>query len=305
MIYLDNTTLTKPVEGLTGDHWTTFSTPHMNSPALFPELSKALNNIARFIGFDNADRLFFRMYGKNIFPSSRQAEFPGAVHIKDVESAIESGAESILISYASPFTGLLNPIEEIKELCLDRSILFGLDLSLAHSEEIIEGFGADYIILKGDLIHGLQGTGIVVSSSPIFDEELSLPLTISLGNAALSCLEARGRISFETNRLKNKLEDAIPDAKVLFSDQVRIPFCTCITIPKIHQEGALYYLNDASIYPGSNLSALREDLLNSGIERDEIFSALYFGLSRYTDMKEIDSAIEKMATVIENLRGEK
>lgn len=240
----------------------------------------------------------------------------GMITAKHLAEAISPRTALVSIPLANGLTGVIQPLEEIIELCKQRAILLHVDVSHGLGK-VPHEFDVDFITFSGDQMHAPKGTGGLfikqgVKCSPFIiggmDQggmragPLNMPGVVSLASAAKEMTDHRDYICTEIARLRNKLEKGIcaeiPKARPLFSEEERLPNCTCITFNGICNEALLFLLNRKKIYAsigGGNFQQLSLMLHTIGFNQEEAQGAISFNLSRYTTEEEIDKAIEIIA----------
>lgn len=232
----------------------------------------------------------------------------------------------VSLSWAHGLTGVVQPIAEISKVCKERGILFHLDVTHALGKLYFEweDLGADLLTFNGPQLHAPKGTGGIylregVRLTPLIvggieqggyrAGDLDIPGLIALGEAAKEMIESRDYICTEVARLRNKMEteiiNQVPEAKVMFSDQERLPHCSTMAFPGIPNEAMLYALHRQGLYAnigGGNFQQIGAILLSCGIAEDLAQTAISFTLSRETTEEEIDLAIETIVQTTKKLR---
>ncbi len=247
----------------------------------------------------------------------------GQITAEAVGDALTPRSALLSLSWANGLTGVIHPVEEIAALCRERGILFHLDAShvLGKLYFELDKVGADFITFEGSLLHAPKGTGALwaregTKVTPLLfgsheqGGQRAGPWSVAglaaLGQAADQLLEARDLLCMEGARLKSRLEEGIvkvyPDAKVLFSNQERLPHVTAVAFPGIAAEALLLALSEEGLYAsigGGSHQQLSLILEACGCDPLLCHSAISFSLSRETTDHEIDSALK----VIEEAAG--
>lgn len=232
----------------------------------------------------------------------------------------------ISLAWANGLTGVINPINEIADLCQERGVRLHIDASHALGKLFTdwEDIPANFITFNGDSIHAPAGTGGLyiradTKCSPFIlggNEQAgmragnySVAGLVALGQAAREALDARDLMCTEVARLRSKLEEdiaaLIPDAIPFFRDQERLPNCTSIGFPGISNEALLYLLNRKGVYAsigGGTFQQIGLVLTACGVEESLAHSAVSFSLSRETTEEEIDRAVEIIVDCVKRLR---
>lgn len=251
----------------------------------------------------------FGCVGKSIDVNSQ-----GLVTAKNLSDCLSPRTCLVSLSWANGLTGTIQPAAEIAEICQERGVLFHLDAThvLGKLFYELEEIRPDFLTFNGDQLHGPKGTGVLyiresVRCSPFIfggaDQGgmraggLNMAAMAGLATASREALECLDLLCTETARLRNKLENEIlkglPNARVCFKSQERLPHCTAILFPGIANEALLFALNRKGVgacIGGGNFQQLGLMLACCGIEEALAHSAVSFSLSRYTTEDEIDRA---------------
>jgi cysteine desulfurase len=247
----------------------------------------------------------------------------GIVTAQALADCLSPRTALVSLSWANGLTGVIQPITEIADLCRQRGVRLHLDAThvLGKLFYELEEVGADYLTFNGDQLHGPKGTGVLyikqgIHCSPfIFGSAdqggmraggLNLPGLAGLATAAQEAIDSRDLLCTETARLRNQLEQGIlkgiPQAKICFKEQERLPHCTTLLFPGIANEALLFALNRRGVCAtigGGNFQQLGLLLGFCGIKETLAHSAISFSLSRYTTEEEIDRAV---AIIIESVQ---
>jgi cysteine desulfurase len=259
--------------------------------------------------------------GKMVAPDSN-----GKVTTQAIAEAMSPRTALVSLSWANGLTGVVNPVEEIAELCKERGVRLHLDASHALGKLFIdwEEVPAQFLSFSGDGFHAPAGTGGLfirndVKCSPLIlggieqaghrAGNFSVAGLAALGQAAREAIDARDFMSTAIARLRTKFETEIvalvPGAVPFFQDQERLPNCTAIGFPGVINEALLYLLNRKGVYAsigGGTYQQIGLVLSAAGIDYPLANSAVSFGLSRETTEEEIDRAVEIIADCVKSLR---
>lgn len=250
----------------------------------------------------------------------------GRITAQAVAEAMTPRTALVSIAWANGLTGVINPVQEISDICKERGVHFHLDAShvLGKVFSEWEEVPAQFLTFNGDSFHAPAGTGGLfirgdVKCSPLILGGIeqgghraggySVAGLVALGQAAREAIDARDYICTEVARLRGKFEKgivaSIPDAVVFFKDQERLPNCTAIGFPGVANEALLYLLNRKGIYAsigGGTYQQLGLILAASGIDNVLAHTAVSFSLSRETTEDEIDRAVIGIAEAVHYLR---
>lgn len=232
----------------------------------------------------------------------------------------------VSLSWGNGLTGVIQPVEEIANLCEERGILLHLDAThvLGKCYFTLEEIKADLISFNGDHLHAPQGTGGLyikkgLRLSPFISGgmeqgglragSLNVPGLVALGVAADQTKEACDLICTETARLRNRLEGQVSSAlegvTLFFQNQERLPHISCMGFSGVANEALLYLLNRKGVLAsigGGSFQQIGLILMASGVDELLANSAVSFSLSRETTEQEIDQASEIIIKTVKTLQ---
>jgi len=229
----------------------------------------------------------------------------------------------VSLSWGNGLTGLLNPVDEISDLCKERGIVFHLDATHVLGKHYfdLEDAGCDILTFDASPFHAPQGIGGIWSKkgkklSPFLvggNEQaglragtFSVASLAALAQAAQEAEESGDLLAMEGARLRDKLESGLVDAVPLFQGKNRLPHISVVAFPGISNEAMLYALNRNKVHAsigGGHFQSLPILLEAMGIETRLAESAVSFSLSRETTEEEIDRAVEIINTTAKSLRS--
>lgn len=254
------------------------------------------------------------------------ADSTGRVTAQALSETITPRTALISLSWANGLTGVINPIDEIADLCKERGIRLHLDATHVLGKLFTDWdeIPAHFITFNGDHLHAPKGTGGLfiradAKCSPFIlggieqaghrAGSYNIPGLIALGEAAREAIDARDLVCTEVARLRDQFEEnivkAVPEAVVFFQDQQRVPNCSAIAFPGIANEALLYMLNRKGVYAsigGGTYQQIGLVLAASGIEEILANSSLSFSLSRETTEDQVDRAVDIIASCVQHLR---
>lgn len=246
----------------------------------------------------------------HIAPANRD----GRIDLQWLEEAIDPRTALVSVSSAQGLTGVVQPIEEIAEICRKKEVLFHVDATYAAGKLPLEMVG-DYMSFAGDRMHGLKSSGALFAKK---GAPFALPSGSSIDVPSLTALSAAAQqaalsldiLGLETARLRSRFEEgvlaAVPGVKILFGDSLRLPNVSLLSFPGVHQEALLYILHRKKVYAtigGVAHQHLHRLILASGYTEKEAFGAISFSLSRQTTEKEIVFAIDAIEEAVRFLQS--
>ena len=158
--------------------------------------------------------------------------------------AISPRTAMVSLAWASGRTGVMQPLEEIAQVCQERAIWLHVDathvvgkLSINFSELPI-----DILTFSGHAIQAPQGTGGLFAKKMIplrpcvFDPPFTLPLFIGLGEAAFLAKDTESLYCSEVCRLRDMFERGVVAGKVVHGDEARVCHISAIHFAGINPE---------------------------------------------------------------------
>ncbi len=232
----------------------------------------------------------------------------------------------VSLSWGNGLTGVIQPVEEIAELCEERGILLHLDAThtLGKLYFSLDEIKADLISFNGDHLHAPQGTGGLyikngLKLSPFISGgmeqgglragSLNVAGLAALGVAADQARDACDLICTETARLRNRLESQVcsrvEGVTVFFQNQERLPHISCMGFAGVANESLLYLLSQKGVLAsigGGSFQQIGLILMATGVDEVTANSAVSFSLSRETTEEEIDRASEIIIETVTKLQ---
>lgn len=263
----------------------------------------------------------FNGVGKMVMPNSS-----GKITAHAIAEAMTPRTALVSLNWANGLTGVINPVQEISQLCQSRGAALHLDAThvLGKIYFDLQEINPTFLSFNGDHLHAPKGTGGFyiksgVKCSPFLLGGIeqaghragcfNIAGLAALGQAALEALDSRDLICTEVARLRDKLEKGIlqgfPESIIFFSQEERLPHCTVIGFPGINNEALLFSLNRKGLYAsigGGSFQQLGIILQTAGVDEILANSAISFSLSRETTEEEIDRAIDLIVDIAKKLR---
>ena len=254
------------------------------------------------------------------------ANAQGKISAEAIADVLTPRTALVSLSWANGLTGVIQPVQEISDLCKERGVRLHLDATHVLGKLFfeMEDVGADIVTFNGAQIHAPKGSGGLyakegVKLSPLIaggaeqagkrGGSVDVPSLVALGYAAKEALEQRDLLCTEVARLRDRLEQKImtgyPDAFPFFKDHERLPNCTAMAFPGIANEAMLFALNRKGVLAnigGGNFQQLGLLLEASKIPEPLAHSAVSFSLSRESYEEEIDRAADIIVDCAKKLR---
>lgn len=239
----------------------------------------------------------------------------GQVTASILESFITAKTAAFSISWANGLTGVIQPIQDLAEICKQKNIILHVDASyvLGKSFFRFQDLQAQFVTLSGSVIGAMPGMNLILARAGSFLTKESkaepLPSIAALAQAVLERQEKFEQYCMETARLRDHLEKGITQgvkgSQVLCKNADRLPNCSVLAFPGIYAEALLYLLNSRGVYAsigGGKFQPLEKILVSYGCSIEVARSALSFALSWNTTEEEIDHVINIVIECMEKLR---
>lgn len=236
--------------------------------------------------------------------------------------------ETILISvmHVNNETGVIQPIEEIREIMLEKAPYAHLHTDCVQSFGKIDvkpkKMGADLVTISSHKIHGFKGTGALY----VADTRMIRPILfggeqqgeirpgtenvggiLAFGAAAAECDTDQSKLIHLRNTMKEKLQE-IPNIKINGSDEYNSGSVLNVSFIGIKAEILLHSLEAHKIYvsTGSACSSHKPQpshvLTAMGLDKKEINGAVRISFDRLTEGADVIKAAEIIAKEVATIR---
>lgn len=255
----------------------------------------------------------------------------GLIDIEALKSAIKETTILVSVMWANNETGVIQPMEEIGQICEEKGVLFFSDATQAVGKmpTFPKEIGIHLMAFTAHKMYGPKGIGGLfvnrrrprVKLTAQIDggghEEgmrsgtLNVPGIVGFGKAAEIAkleMEEEGK---RLRRLRDKLEKAlvseIEECFVNGSIQSRLSNVSNLSFRHVDSEGLLMTFNqNIAVATGSACTSASLDpshvLTAMGMADDLAKSSIRFSLGRFTTEEEIDFTIEKVKEGVKHLR---
>jgi cysteine desulfurase len=254
----------------------------------------------------------------------------GVVDPKDIENALRPETVLISVMHANNELGTIQPLEEIGRIARDRDIYFHTDAvqSVGKIPVDVEKLGVDLLALSAHKLHGPKGVGaLYIRKGTILrplmygghHERDRRPGTenvtgiVGLGAAAELAFghlpEELDRVAALRDRLEAGILERVPLAAVNGDRAHRMPTTTNLTFDCVEGEGFVIAMDlrgiacstgaacsSGSLEPSHVLSAI-------GLKPEQARGSIRFSLGRYNTSEDIDTTLEILPAVVEQLRA--
>jgi cysteine desulfurase len=255
----------------------------------------------------------------------------GLIDLQQLKEAITDKTILVSIMAANKETGVLQPMEEIGQLCRDRGVLFHSDAVQAAGKVPLDvnSMNLDLVSLTAHKFYGPKGCGALyvrsreprVQLSALIDGggheqgmrsgTLNVPGIVGFGKA---CEVAREEMADESrrvgalrDRLRDRLSARLEEVSINGSMQHRLPGNLNMSFGYVDGESLLTGVNqDMAVSSGAACTSAKLDpsyvLKALGLSDDAANSSLRFGIGRFNTEAEIDYVAERVAEVVSSLR---
>lgn len=254
----------------------------------------------------------------------------GVVDPQDVESALRPETVLISVMHANNELGTIQPLEEIGRIARERDIYFHTDAvqTVGKVPVDVDKLGVDLLALSAHKLYGPKGVGaLYVRRGTILrplmhgghHERDRRPGTenvagiVGLGAAAETALahlpEEADRLAALRDRLEAGTLERVPRVAVNGERTRRLPTTTNLAFDYIEGEGFVIAMDlrgiacstgaacsSGSLEPSHVLSAI-------GLKPEQARASIRFSLGRFNTSEDIDTTLEILPAVVEQLRS--
>ena len=251
----------------------------------------------------------------------------GAILAKDVRDEIQPNTKLITLMAANNETGVKTDITAIAEIALEYGIPFVVDgVALLGKETFQIPEGVTAIGFSGQKIHAPKGTGFAFIRNRTKIHPLivggeqeggrragteNLPGIVGLAKAIEVIRDGIGDYEERVRKLRDYMESRLVGnlgGVFVNGEGSRVCNTTNLSFERVDGESLLTMLDmeGVAVSHGAACSSGGLEpsrvLLNMGIDRDRVNSAIRISLSRYTTQEEVDMAVSIIEDVVKRLR---
>ncbi len=270
-----------------------------------------------------------------VSPRSIEEEDAGLVDVDKVAAAITEDTFLVSVMLANNEIGVIQPLQEIGELCRERGIILHSDATQAVGRipVDVEQLQVDMMSFSAHKMYGPKGIGAlyVRRKSPSIrlstqidgggqergmrSGTLNVPGIVGFAKALEISLVA---MEGEANRLANMrdrlfagLQTRVPDIRLngpdLADRALRLAGNLNVSFADVDGEALMMNMPDLAVSSGSACTSANPEpshvLRAIGLSDDLTRSSLRFGLGRFNQLEEIAFAVEVVASAVERLRA--
>ncbi len=254
----------------------------------------------------------------------------GLIRLEELERALKPETILVAVMTANNETGVIQPIREIAEMAHQNGALFFTDATQAFGKIPldVDAMGIDLMAFSGHKIYGPKGVGgLFVRSrwpnrvklvSQIHggghqkgkrSGTLNVPGIVGFGVAAELAQEEMKKDAQHTATLRDTLEKAlleIPGTKVNGNQEHRLPNTTNIYIEGIDSDALMMGMENIMVSNGSACTSASIEpshvLQAMGLNEQEAFCCLRFGIGRNNNIGHVEQCVEKLTKTTRHLR---
>lgn len=229
----------------------------------------------------------------------------GRVDLDALRSLIRSKTALISLSAVCAMTGVMQPVQEIVEICHAKDVKVHLSASHAIGTwgVSLKEWNVDYLSFDGDKIGTQQGMGGLFSKEFIKEGSFGVLL---LAEALKEITLKQEMFAMETARLRAEFEDellrAIPDCTIIGREVDRVPHIFAVSFPGLMNEAllhSLYRQNIEASIGGGQFQTLTTILKQCGASDEIARGAISFALGEAGDLAR---ALDVIVTSVRKLR---
>ncbi|MGZ8441942.1 MAG: IscS subfamily cysteine desulfurase [Candidatus Binatia bacterium] len=254
----------------------------------------------------------------------------GLIDLQRLRAAITDKTILLSIMAANNEIGTIQPVKEIGRLAKEKNILFHSDATqgVGKFPIAVDAMGIDLLSLTAHKMYGPKGIGALyvrsakprVKLNSLIDGgghergmrsgTLNVPGIVGLGRACeLSEIEMNAeaeRLIALRERLKDGILKQLDDVRINGHAVERLPGNLNLSFAYIEGESLLMGLKDIAVSTGSACTSASLEpsyvLKAIGLSDELAYSAIRFGLGRFTTEEEIDYTVKRVVEEVARLR---
>jgi cysteine desulfurase len=255
----------------------------------------------------------------------------GLLRVDQIADAITENTILVSVMHANNEIGVVHPIADIGALCKDRAVLFHVDAaqSVGKIPFDLQSTQADLVSLSGHKVYGPKGIGALVVRrrkprirlTPLIEGggherglrsgTLPVPLIVGFAEALHIAVSEQPteskRLLALRNQLRTGLTDQLTHITVNGDWEERLPGNLNVSFQCVEGESLLMGLNTIAVSSGSACTSASLEtsyvLAAMGVPDDIAHSSIRFGLGRFNTEEEIEYTVERVVTVVNQLRA--
>ena len=305
------------------------STAILSALQAFPEKRHIITTRVEHPAIKNLCENLGQFTGHKYRVTRLQVEADGTLDLATYEEALSDETAIVSVMWANNETGVIFPVEKMAKMAKDRGVLFHTDAVQAVGKIPIDlsTLDIDFLSLSGHKLHAPKGVGVlyVKRGTPFVpflagghQEEgrrggtENVASIVGLGKAcelAGAMLEEENtRVRALRDRLEEGLLASVPKSMLNGHKTDRLPNTTNISFEFVEGEAILLHMDIYKICASSGSACTSGSLEPShvlramGVPFTAAHGSIRFSLSIYNTEAEVDFVLEKMPSIIAELR---
>ena len=225
--------------------------------------------------------------------------------------------------HANNEIGVIQPIEDIGNICKKRGIIFHVDAaqSVGKIPVDINKMGIDLLSISAHKMYGPKGVGALyirqkdprIHLQPIMyggghergirSGTLPVPNIVGMGKACEISqnvmAEESSKIAVLRDELMTRILDNIPTTYINGGMEMRLPGNLNMSFPGVYNETIIASMPEIAISSGAACTSSTMEasyvLLALGLSKKEAYSSLRFGIGRFNTYKEIEITAKSLS----------
>ena len=247
----------------------------------------------------------------------------GAVHLRDLQSALTDETFLVSIMWANNETGVCQPVREIASLCRKRNILFHCDAVAAMGKMLIhlDEVECDLLSISGHKFHAPKGIGLLfirkgTPIKPLFygcghqngmrSGSQNTVATAAMARAADLILPDAAHVESRRLQLWNGIHDLCPSAQRNGGGGL-LPNTLNVHFPGTPSSKLQAELASRGFSVAAGASASKGDashvLLAMGLDHARAASSIRFSLGATTSFKEIEDLLKHLSASLDAIEA--
>ncbi|XP_024986092.1 cysteine desulfurase, mitochondrial [Cynara cardunculus var. scolymus] len=253
----------------------------------------------------------------------------GLVDLNQLRSSIRSDTGLVSVMAVNNEIGVIQPMEEIGQICKEFNIPFHTDAAQALGKIPIDvnKWNVSLMSLSGHKVYGPKGVGALymrrrprIRVEPqmngggqergIRSGTVPTPLVVGMGAACELAMKEmeydEKRVTKLKDRMLNGIRDRLDGVVVNGSTESRYAGNLNLSFAYVEGESLLMGLKEVAVSSGSACTSASLEpsyvLRALGVDEDMAHTSIRFGIGRFTTEEEIDKAIELTVNQVEKLR---
>ena len=246
--------------------------------------------------------------------------------LEQILDKAENPVALVSVMWVNNLTGVVQPVEEIGEICKRRGVPFHVDGSqwVGKMSVDVSNLPADYLTISAHKFHGPKGVGglWIRPSSPVTQVMMggvqergrrggteNVPGILGFGVASemvKAWFDSPNHLDDllqYRERFEQKILEAIPEVYVLGGSAPRIWSCSCLAFPQVDADLFLLYLSESGLASTAGAACASGSIIEppvvglmrkAGAEISNAAATVRFSFNRFQTLNEIDTAVDSI-----------